>query len=237
MLANLRANGQPTPHPSYWFSETFSGESGNRTWLVVSRHQIDFFTACLQILQSQPLSSKETQEKDIGESWRRSSDGGALAPLCNGTSHISGVGLSEHKAHNWIISLASPKPRPGNFSPGNISLPKEILPSTQRPGLTTTSGKMKAAQKLSSCQVMPLLKIFLNICPTDLPFQYQDQNVCIDANILVLILILKWIKVDVPPEPKEDIFRHFQSWYPCFFNRKCDITFINPYVAPFIVSS
>ena len=65
MLANLRANGQPqpVPHPSYWFSETFSGESGNRTWLVVSRHQIDFFAACLQILQSQPLFSKETQRK------------------------------------------------------------------------------------------------------------------------------------------------------------------------------
>ena len=192
MLANLRANCQPVPHPSYWFSETFSGESGNRTWLVVSRHQIDFFAACLQILQSQPLSSKETQEKDSGESWRRSSDGGALAPLCNGTSHISGVGLSEHKAHNWIISLASPKPRPGNFSPGNISLPKEILPSTQRPGLTTTSEKMKAAQKLSSCQMMPLLKIVLNICPTDLPFQYHYQNVCIDANILVLISHWYW---------------------------------------------
>ena len=110
----------------------------------------------------------------------------------NGTSHISGVGLLEYKAHNWIISLASPKPRPGNFSPGNISLPKEILASTQRPGLTTTSGKMKAAQKLSSCQMMPLLKIFLNICPTDLPFQYQDQNVCIDANILVLISHWYW---------------------------------------------
>ena len=28
---------------------------------------------------------------------------------------------------------------------------------------------------------------------------------------LDITLILKWIKVDVPPEPKEDIFRHFQS--------------------------
>ena len=38
----------------------------------------------------------------------------------NGTSHISGVGLLEYKAHNWIISLASPKLKAGHFSPRKV---------------------------------------------------------------------------------------------------------------------
>ena len=99
---------------------TFSSVGGNGIRSVVSHHQPDFFHACLRILHAiAPEKNCEMSSKSV-ERGGDASGTLALRSQGNGTSHISGVGLSEHKAHNWIISRASPKLKVGNFSPGKV---------------------------------------------------------------------------------------------------------------------
>ena len=102
---------------------------------------------------------------------------------------FQGLDSAEHKAHNWIISLASPKLRAGHFSPGkvfccgvqaekyskahageNTQKPTgEILQKKyskahrgRRPAITT-SCKVKVAQSTSTCRPRCLIWKYLTI--------------------------------------------------------------------------